>query len=89
MAKLCMINKCNRVNAKVSARKEALRKECKEKKLKWRDVKDRLQFSTRAYTRCNNCGRPKAVYRKFGICRICFRNMALQGLLPGVTKASW
>ena len=47
------------------------------------------KFSTRAYTRCNKCGRPKAVHRKFGICRICFRMMALQGLLPGVTKASW
>ena len=47
------------------------------------------KFSTRAYTRCTSCGRPKAVYRKFGICRICFRNMALKGLLPGVTKASW
>ncbi|MCX6123641.1 MAG: type Z 30S ribosomal protein S14 [Proteobacteria bacterium] len=47
------------------------------------------KFSSRAYTRCNSCGRPKAVYRKFGICRICFRTMALKGLLPGVTKASW
>ncbi|MEZ4740930.1 MAG: type Z 30S ribosomal protein S14 [Bdellovibrionota bacterium] len=47
------------------------------------------KFSTRGYTRCNKCGRPKAVYRKFGICRICFREMALLGLLPGVTKASW
>jgi small subunit ribosomal protein S14 len=47
------------------------------------------KFSVRAYTRCANCGRPKAVYRKFGICRICFRTMALKGLLPGVTKASW
>lgn len=47
------------------------------------------KFSTRAYTRCNSCGRPKAVYKKFGICRICFRMMALKGLLPGVTKASW
>ncbi|MEI8026187.1 MAG: type Z 30S ribosomal protein S14 [Pseudomonadota bacterium] len=47
------------------------------------------KFSTRAYTRCNSCGRPKAVYRKFGICRICFRLMALKGLLPGVKKASW
>jgi small subunit ribosomal protein S14 len=47
------------------------------------------KFSTRAYTRCNNCGRPKAVYRKFGICRICFRLMALRGVLPGVRKASW
>jgi small subunit ribosomal protein S14 len=47
------------------------------------------KFSTRAYTRCMKCGRPKAVYRKFGICRICFRSMALKGLLPGVIKASW
>lgn len=39
--------------------------------------------------RCKICGRPKAVYRKFGICRICFRNLASDGLIPGVTKASW
>ena len=47
------------------------------------------KFSTRAYSRCAVCGRPRAVYRNFGICRICFRKMALAGLLPGVTKASW
>jgi small subunit ribosomal protein S14 len=47
------------------------------------------KFSVRAYTRCTKCGRPKAVYRKFGICRICFRTMALKGQLPGVLKASW
>jgi len=39
--------------------------------------------------RCKLCGRPRAVYRKFGICRICFRSMASDGLIPGVTKASW
>jgi small subunit ribosomal protein S14 len=39
--------------------------------------------------RCRLCGRPRAVYRKFGICRICFRNMASDGLIPGVMKASW
>jgi ribosomal protein S14 len=39
--------------------------------------------------RCRICGRPRAVYRKFGICRICFRNMASDGLIPGVRKASW
>ena len=39
--------------------------------------------------RCRLCGRPRAVYRKFGICRICFRTMANQGLIPGVKKASW
>ena len=39
--------------------------------------------------RCRICGRPRAVYRKFGICRICFRNLASDGMIPGVTKASW
>jgi ribosomal protein S14 len=43
----------------------------------------------RVRLRCKICGRPRAVYRKFGICRICFRNMASDGLIPGVTKASW
>ena len=39
--------------------------------------------------RCQLCGRGRAVYRKFGVCRICFRNMASDGLIPGVRKASW
>jgi ribosomal protein S14 len=39
--------------------------------------------------RCRICGRPRAVYRKFGICRICFRGLASDGMIPGVTKASW
>ena len=39
--------------------------------------------------RCKLCGRPRAVFRKFGICRICFRNLASDGLIPGVKKASW
>ncbi len=39
--------------------------------------------------RCQLCGRARAVYRKFGVCRICFRNMASSGLIPGVRKASW
>lgn len=47
------------------------------------------KFSTRRVYRCRLCGRPRAVYRKFGICRICFRNLASQGLIPGVKKASW
>jgi small subunit ribosomal protein S14 len=46
------------------------------------------KFKVRAYTRCERCGRPKAVYRKFGLCRICFRELALAGEIPGVTKAS-
>ncbi|HIR91561.1 MAG TPA: type Z 30S ribosomal protein S14 [Candidatus Limicola stercorigallinarum] len=47
------------------------------------------KFSTRAYTRCQRCGRPHSVYRKFGICRVCFRELALKGELPGIKKASW
>ncbi len=47
------------------------------------------KFSTRAYTRCNRCGRPHAVLRKYGICRICFRELAYKGQIPGVKKASW
>jgi len=47
------------------------------------------KFSTRAYTRCELCGRPHAVLRKFGICRICFRELAYKGQIPGVKKASW
>ena len=39
--------------------------------------------------RCRMCGRARAVYRKFGICRICFRNLASDGMIPGVQKASW
>ena len=41
------------------------------------------------YTRCNRCGRPRAVFRKFGLCRICLRELAHQGVIPGMTKSSW
>ncbi|MCR5564479.1 MAG: type Z 30S ribosomal protein S14 [Gammaproteobacteria bacterium] len=47
------------------------------------------KFSTRVYTRCERCGRPHAVYRKFHLCRICFRELASEGQIPGVTKSSW
>lgn len=47
------------------------------------------KFVVRAYTRCNRCGRPKAVFRKFGLCRICVRELAHAGELPGVIKSSW
>ncbi|MGL6196252.1 MAG: type Z 30S ribosomal protein S14 [Thermoguttaceae bacterium] len=47
------------------------------------------KFSSRSENRCRLCGRPRAVFRKFGICRICFRDLANQGLIPGVKKASW
>ena len=47
------------------------------------------KFSTRDYTRCERCGRPHAVYKKFKLCRICFRELAYKGQIPGVRKASW
>jgi small subunit ribosomal protein S14 len=47
------------------------------------------KFSTREYTRCQRCGRPHGVIRKFGLCRICLREMAYQGQIPGMKKASW
>ncbi len=47
------------------------------------------KFRVRAYSRCNRCGRPRAVYRKFGLCRICLRELAHQGVIPGMTKSSW
>ena len=47
------------------------------------------KFKVRAYTRCRRCGRARSVYRKFGLCRICFRQNALAGYIPGIVKASW
>ncbi|MCP4690872.1 MAG: type Z 30S ribosomal protein S14 [Desulfobacterales bacterium] len=47
------------------------------------------KFKVRRYNRCPICGRPRAFMRKFGVCRICFRNFASQGKLPGVVKSSW
>ncbi|NWF76154.1 MAG: type Z 30S ribosomal protein S14 [Nitrospirae bacterium] len=47
------------------------------------------KFRVRAHNRCKLCGRPRAYLRRFGICRICFRMLALEGQIPGVIKASW
>ncbi|MGI6361287.1 MAG: type Z 30S ribosomal protein S14 [Bacillota bacterium] len=47
------------------------------------------KFKVRGYNRCNICGRPHSYMRKFGICRICFRELAYKGEIPGVTKSSW
>jgi small subunit ribosomal protein S14 len=47
------------------------------------------KHKTQAYNRCKVCGRSRAYIRKFGMCRICFRENALKGLIPGVTKSSW
>ncbi|HZB34815.1 MAG TPA: type Z 30S ribosomal protein S14 [Gaiellaceae bacterium] len=47
------------------------------------------RFKVRQYSRCRRCGRPRAVYRKFGLCRICLRELAHDGHIPGMTKSSW
>jgi small subunit ribosomal protein S14 len=47
------------------------------------------RYKVRQYTRCRRCGRPRAVYRKFGLCRICLRELAHNGQIPGMTKSSW
>jgi small subunit ribosomal protein S14 len=49
----------------------------------------KAKFTTRQHNRCKLCGRPKAYMRHFGMCRLCFREEAQKGNLPGVTKASW
>jgi len=51
--------------------------------------KKKPKYSTRKVQRCFRCGRSKGYLRKFGLCRICFREMANQGLIPGVKKSSW
>lgn len=47
------------------------------------------KFKVRGYTRCQQCGRPRSVYRRFKLCRICLRKLALEGSIPGLAKASW
>lgn len=52
-------------------------------------TKRKPKFAVRAYNRCRRCGRPRGYLRKFGLCRICLRGLALKGEVPGVIKASW
>ena len=47
------------------------------------------KYKTRNYNRCRRCGRARAFYRKFGLCRICLREVANEGYVPGLTKSSW
>ena len=47
------------------------------------------KFKSRGYSRCSRCGRPRGYIRKFQLCRICFRELAVSGMIPGLTKASW
>ncbi len=56
---------------------------------KMAQAKRKLKFPVRQYNRCPVCGRSRAVYRDFGLCRMCFRLLSLKGEIPGVTKSSW
>ncbi len=47
------------------------------------------KYAVRVRNRCQRCGRPRGYYRRFGLCRICLREMALKGEIPGVVKSSW
>ena len=51
--------------------------------------KKKLKFSIRHRNRCQRCGRPRAYLRKFALCRLCFRELALKGEVAGVIKSSW
>ncbi len=52
-------------------------------------AKRKPKFGVRQHNRCQRCGRSRAFLRKFGLCRVCFREMSLEGLIPGVKKSSW
>ncbi|MDH3284202.1 MAG: type Z 30S ribosomal protein S14 [Acidobacteriota bacterium] len=58
-------------------------------KAKIASIRKRPKFAVRVRNRCRRCGRPRGYLRKFQLCRICFRQLSLQGLIPGVRKASW
>lgn len=49
----------------------------------------RRKYSVRVRNRCHRCGRPRGYYRRFDLCRICLREMALEGIIPGIVKSSW
>jgi small subunit ribosomal protein S14 len=59
------------------------------KSLYYKTFFKKSKFGVREYTRCRRCGRPRAVYRRFELCRLCFRELAHAGEIPGVKKASW
>jgi small subunit ribosomal protein S14 len=59
------------------------------KKSKIAQQKRGMKYGVQNYTRCDRCGRPRAVFKRFRLCRVCFREMAHRGELPGIKKASW
>ncbi len=66
-----------------------LSQEVKQRRLRALRVAGKLPFRSRYYNRCGRCGRARGYYKKFDLCRICLRNLALDGKVPGMTKSSW
>jgi small subunit ribosomal protein S14 len=89
MAKKSLIAR-ERKRAKMVAKYAALRKQLKEEgKYEELDKLPRNGSAVRLHNRCQLTGRPKGYMRRFGLCRVMFRQMALDGKIPGITKASW
>ena len=75
-----------------SEREWEMAKLCKvidQRRLRARKLGGTLKFRSRYYNRCGRCGRARGYYRKFDLCRICLRMLALEGKIPGMTKSSW
>lgn len=101
MAKLCMIareNKRRRLVQNARVRRDKLRETIKNPRIEFEErmvavvqlnKSPRNESPVRMRTRCQICGRPRAVYRKFGLCRIHLREAAMRGEVPGLVKASW
>jgi small subunit ribosomal protein S14 len=66
-----------------------LSKLIQQRRLRERRMAGRLKFRSRYYNRCGRCGRARGYYRRFDLCRICLRQLALEGKIPGMTKSSW
>jgi len=64
-------------------------KRIQQRRLRAARVAGKLPFRTRYYNRCQRCGRARGYYRKFDLCRICLRKLALEGKIPDITKSSW
>jgi small subunit ribosomal protein S14 len=101
MAKVSMVNRekkrdkmAKKYSQKYAAMKAAIKKAANETGNAWEECEQlqtlpRDALNVRRRRRCSTCGRPHGVYRKFGLCRLCLRKYAMQGLVPGVEKASW
>jgi small subunit ribosomal protein S14 len=101
MAKICMVNR-DKLRAELSVKakviREALKKVIKDPSVEYDEKmtainkladRDRDESPCRYRRRCKCCGRPRGVLRKFKMCRICLRNLAMLGHVPGIVKSSW